>query len=231
MKSKHYDSDDEKKSKKFFKKKESSSSRSSLKSLKNPSKSFSNQKYTSRKAKAYIGKEMDSDEEESSDSKEAEDSKEDSDSGMAGIACAARPASKASSDDETPAFCFMAKSSKEKESSRNYSIHSSDQFSSDEDDRVKLIKIAKKQQNSLEKLEKTLRKSEGLLVEEMEKNQSLTEEYSTLEARLNELMDRHEFLSADHERLTYEPLKRKQELMSLREAHDDLIKENSLLTR
>jgi hypothetical protein len=107
-----------------------------------------NQKYTSRKAKAYIGKEMDSDKEESSDSKEAEDSKEDCDSGMAGIAFATRPASKIfkedSSDDKTPAFCFMAKALKEKVSSRNYSIHSSDQFSSDEDDRAKLIKIAKK---------------------------------------------------------------------------------------
>ena len=79
MKSKHYDSDDEKKSKKFFKKKESSSSRSSSKSSKNPSKSYSNWKHTSRKAKAYIWKEMDSDEEESSESEETEDSEEDSD--------------------------------------------------------------------------------------------------------------------------------------------------------
>src|SRR3989337_4350936 len=76
MKSKNYDSDDEKKSKKFFKKKESSSSRSSSKSSKNPAKSSSNRKNTSRKAKAYIGKEMDSDEEESSKSEETEDSEE-----------------------------------------------------------------------------------------------------------------------------------------------------------
>jgi hypothetical protein len=48
---------------------------------------------------------------------------------------------------------------------------------------------------------------------------------------LNELTDRHELLSADHERLTYESLKRKQELLSLREAHEDLMKENSLLTQ
>jgi hypothetical protein len=138
MKSKYYDSDNETKSKKFYKKKESSSSRSSSKSSKNPSKSSSNQKCTSWKAKAYIGKEMDSDEEESSESEEAEDSEENFDSGMASIACATKPASKTfkgtSSDDETPAFCFMAKASKEKVSSRNYSIHSSDQFSSDEDD-------------------------------------------------------------------------------------------------
>jgi hypothetical protein len=94
MKSKYYDFDDEKKSKKFFKKKESSSSRSSSKSSKNPSKSCLNRKYTSQKAKAYIGKEMDSNEEESSESEESEYFEEDSDSGMAGIECAARPASK-----------------------------------------------------------------------------------------------------------------------------------------
>jgi hypothetical protein len=156
MKSKNYDSDDEKKSKKFFKKKESSSSRSSSKSSRNPSKSSSNRKNTSRKAKAYIGKEMDSDDEASSDSEEVDDFGEDSDSGMAGIACAIKPASNIfkdySSDDKSPAFCFMAKAMKEKVSFKNHSIHPSDRFSSDEDDHAKLIKIAKKQQNSLEKL-------------------------------------------------------------------------------
>ena len=70
-----------------------------------------------------------------------------------------------------------------------------------------------------------------MLVEEMEKNQSLTEEYSTLKSRMKELSDRHDFLSADHERLTYDYLKRKQDLESLRVAHDDLIRENSLLTQ
>nr|XP_020184586.1 RNA polymerase-associated protein RTF1 homolog [Aegilops tauschii subsp. strangulata] len=68
-KSKNYDSDDEKKSQKFFKKNANSSSKSSSRSSsRNPSKSSSNRKNTSRKAKAYIDKEMDSDEEEPSDS-------------------------------------------------------------------------------------------------------------------------------------------------------------------
>jgi hypothetical protein len=102
-----------------------------------------------------------------------------------------------------------------------------DQFSSDEDDHAKLIKIAKKQQNTLEKIEKT----KGLLVEEMEKNQSLTEEHITLESQMEELTSHHDFLLADHEKLTYEYLKRKQELESPREAHDDLIRENSLPTQ
>ena len=171
---KNYDSGDEKKMKKFFKKKDSSASKSSSRSSsRNPSKSTSNRKNTSRKAKAYIGKEMDSDEEESSDSEEADESDEDSDSGMAGIACAFTPASSFfnnhSSDDESPAYCFMAKASKEKVSSKHHKVHSSDQYSSDEDDHAKLIKIANMQQNSIEKIEKTLWKSEGLLVEEMEK--------------------------------------------------------------
>nr|XP_020149902.1 uncharacterized protein LOC109735103 [Aegilops tauschii subsp. strangulata] len=92
-KSKNYDSDDEKKMKKFFKKKDNSASKSSsICSSRNPSKSSSNRKNTSRKAKAYIGKKMDSDEEESSNSEEADDTDEDSDSIMAGIACASSPA-------------------------------------------------------------------------------------------------------------------------------------------
>ena len=48
---------------------------------------------------------------------------------------------------------------------------------------------------------------------------------------MEELSNSHDFLSADHERLTYDYLKRKQELESLREAHEDLIRENSLLTQ
>ena len=44
-------------------------------------------------------------------------------------------------------------------------------------------------------------------------------------------LNRHEFLSADHEKLTYDYLKRKQELESLRVAHDDLQTENSLLAQ
>src|SRR3989337_338252 len=48
---------------------------------------------------------------------------------------------------------------------------------------------------------------------------------------MKELSNRHDFLLADHERLTYDYLKRKQELELLREARDDLIRENSLLTQ
>nr|XP_020196214.1 uncharacterized protein LOC109782040 [Aegilops tauschii subsp. strangulata] len=165
-KSKNYDSDDEKKTKNFLKKKDSSTSKSSSKSSsKNPSKSSNNRKNTSHKAKAYIDKEMDYEEEESSGSEE-EEFDADFDSDMAGIACASSAMTNffgnPSSDDEYPAYCFMAKASKEKVSSKHHKTHSSDQYSSDEDDHAKLIKIANIQQNSLEKIEKTLRKSERL---------------------------------------------------------------------
>nr|XP_040258676.1 uncharacterized protein LOC120975981 [Aegilops tauschii subsp. strangulata] len=211
--SKNYDSDDEKKSKKFLKKKDNSSSKpSSRSSSQNPSKSSSNLKNTYCKAKAYIGKEMDSDEEESSDSKEIAESNDDSDSGMAGITRATIPTTNFfenhSSDNESPVFCFMAKALKEEVSYKHHKVCTSGQFSSDEDDHDKLIKIAKKQQKCLEKIEKTLKKSEGLLVEEMEKNQLLTEDHSALKSRMEELINRHDFLSADHERLTYNYLKR-----------------------
>ena len=62
----------------------------------------------------------------------------------------------------------------------------------------------------------------------MEKNQLLT---ATLLTRMEELSNRHDFLSADHERLTYDYLKRKQELEALRKDHEDLNKENSLLAQ
>ena len=48
---------------------------------------------------------------------------------------------------------------------------------------------------------------------------------------MDELSTHHDFLSADHERLTYDYLKRKQELEALIEAHEDLMRENSLLNQ
>ena len=190
-KSKSYDSDDEKKTKKFFKKKDSTSSKStSRSSSRAPSKSTSNRKKSSHKAKAYIGKEMDS-EEEVSDSDEVENPKKNR--------TQAWPASRVllhlrqTSSTTTQVmmnplqFCFMAKSSKEKVPPKHHKTYASDEFSSDDDDHAKLIKIAKKQQYSLEKIEKTLRKSEELLVKEMEKNQMLTEENSALESQMEEL--------------------------------------------
>ena len=87
---------------------------------------------------------------------------------MAGIACASSPPwnffENHSSDDESPAYYFMAKASKEKVPVKHHKAHSSYQYSYDEDGHAKFIKIANIQQNSLEKIEKTLRTSKGLLV-------------------------------------------------------------------
>ena len=129
---------------------------------------------------------MDSEEQVSDSDVEEEESEEESDSGMAGIACASTPVSNFldnnSSDDEAPAFCFMSKSLKEKVPPKHHKVYDNDQFSFDDDDHAKMIKIAKKQQYCLDKIEKTLRKCEGLLVDEMKKNQTLTEEHSALES-------------------------------------------------
>jgi hypothetical protein len=48
-------------------------------------------------------------------------------------------------------------------------------------------------------------------------------------AKFEDLSGRHHFLSDDHERLNYDFLKRKQDLKSLRAAHDDLRIENDSL--
>jgi hypothetical protein len=101
---------------------------------------------------------MDSDEEELSCSEVVEESDADSDSSMAGIAYASSIATSffgnPSSDDESPAYCFMAKASKEKVSSKNHKVHSSDHYSSDEDDHARLIKIANINKTLLRKLRK-----------------------------------------------------------------------------
>jgi hypothetical protein len=89
-----------------------------------------------------------------------------------------------SSDDEPSAFCLMAKSSKDQVQSKHR------KNSSDSPESIayaKLVKIAKSQQDELDRLERTLRKSEGLLVEEMEKNQELTEEHEALSSTRDEL--------------------------------------------
>ena len=107
---------------------------------------------------------------------------------MAINACAPTPASNFfdnnSSDDEAHAYCFMAKASKVKVPPKKQEAYASDEFSSDDDDQAMLVKIAKEQQYSLEKLEKSLRKAENFLVGEMKKNQILTNKHSALLAKL-----------------------------------------------
>jgi hypothetical protein len=63
----------------------------------------------------------------------------------------------------------------------------------------------------------------------MKKNQMLTNKHSALLAKFEDLSGHHDFLSDDHEILNYDFLKRKQELKSLRVAHDDHRIENDTL--
>ena len=152
--------------------------------------------------------------------------------GVAGIAFASTPASKTasrsfftnnSSEDETPAYCFMAKS---KVSSSKVSYDTSSDSAYEHKSKVsyaKLIKIASIQQDELESLTETIKKSEVLLIDEMERGQTLTNEHEALKEKFEELIE-----SFDYEKLTYEFLQRKMALEKLKEAHDEL--ENVNLT-
>jgi hypothetical protein len=88
----------------------------------------------------------------------------------------------ASSDDEHIAFCLMAKTSKDQVSAKRQ--HSSEYIAY-----AKLVKLAKSQQDELERLEMNLRKTEGLLVEEMKKNQVLTEKHDAFSSTFDDLSE------------------------------------------
>ena len=79
-----------------------------------------------------------------------------------------------SSNDEQIAFCLMEKSSKDQVSTKHQ--RTMNKYSPEHISYAKLVKIAKSQHDELEMLEINLRKTEGLLVEEMEKNQKLIEQ-------------------------------------------------------
>ena len=126
---KDYSSDDSKKNKKSSK---SSSSK--------PSRSSSHKKSSSKKARAFIGKEMDSEAE--SEDHEEEEASEESESGVATLALATAFVSKSifdseengntnnayeGNDDYAPTYCFMAKGAKVLK-------HSPSQSSEDESD-------------------------------------------------------------------------------------------------
>ena len=133
--------------------------------------------------------------------------------GVAGLAFASADAStKAtssfftnnSSEDETPAYCFMAKA---KVSSSKASYDTSECSSYESDSKMsyaKLAKLASRQQDELDSLSKTIKKSEVLLIDEIEKGQTLTNEHEALKLKFEELQSRHDLLSANHEKLTYE---------------------------
>src|SRR4051795_8510109 len=87
---------------------------------------------------------------------------------------------------------------------------------------AKLAKIASIQQDELDSLSETIKKSETLLIDEIEKGQTLTNEHAALKEKYDELSSRHDLLSVDYEKLTYEFLQRKMALEKLREAHEEL---------
>ena len=148
--------------------------------------------------------------------------------GVADLAFASTTASSSfflnnSSEDEAPAYFFMAKASKV--SSKKPSYDTSDYSSVNTDSEVsynKLSKIVSIQQDELEKQCKAIKKSEGFLIDEMEKNQIFTNEQAALKEKFEELSTRHDLLSADHEKLTYEFLQSKMALEKLKEAHEKL---------
>ena len=129
----------------------------------------------------------------------------------------------ASSDDEPIAFCLMAKSSKDQVSAKHQnSMHG---YSPEYIACAKQVKIAKTQHDELEILEKNVRKTEGLLVEEMEKNQKLMEEHDAFSSTIDDLSNKYDSLSVNFESSFDEFLNRNQELQSLKEYQKALVKE------
>src|SRR3954470_1503010 len=97
-----------------------------------------------------------------------------------------------SSEDETPAFCFMAKASKVSSKS---SYDTTDSSAYETDSKLsysKLAKIATKQQDDLESLSLTMQKSETLVIDEIDKGQTLTNEHAALKEKYDELSARHD---------------------------------------
>ena len=117
----------------------------------------------------------------------------------------------------------MAKTSKV--SSKKPAYETSDSSLFECDSKVsynKLAKIASIQQDELKDLSETIKKSEALLIEEIEKCQTLTNEHAALKKKYDELSTRHDLISVDYEKLTYEFLQRKVALEKLKEAHEEL---------
>ena len=86
----------------------------------------------------------------------------------------------------------------------------------------KLAKIAVKQQKAFEKVQNMLDKSDDLLGEEMDRSQTLTDNLQTLQYKFDNFQSHHNTLLADHEKLSYEFIQRKQDLEKLRVSYEDL---------
>src|SRR3954464_2691292 len=121
---------------------------------------------------------------------------------------------------------------KAKVSSSKNSYDTSDGSAYESNSRIsyaKLAKIASIKQYELDSLSETIKKSETLLIDEIEKGHTLTNEHAALKEKYDELSSQHDLLSVDYEKLTYEFLQRKMTLEKLREAHEELENVNLML--
>jgi len=78
-------------------------------------------------------------------------------------------------------------------------------------------------------LERNLRKIEGLLLKEMEKNRKLNEERDAFSSTIEYLTNRYDSLTVDYESLSDELLNMNQEPVSLKEPHNELVLEKASL--
>ena len=174
--------------------------KSSKSSSKSTSKSSSHKKSSSGKARAFVGKEMDSEEESASEEAEVE-SEEESDSGVASLATAyvaksifntedndSHTNADDDKDDPAPTYCFMARGAKVNTCTTHYQTSSDDDSDCESKPSYKtLAKIATEQQKAMEYTQKLLDKSGDLLDAEMTRSQSLVEDIKNLHAKYQEL--------------------------------------------
>ena len=131
------------------------------------------------------------------------------------------------SDDEPITFSLMGKSSKDQvlaKHQKSINVYCPEYIAY-----AKLVKMEKSQQDELEMLERNLRKPEGLLVEEMEKNQKLIEEQDAFSSTIDDLTNRYDSFTVDYKSLSYELLNGNQELVSLKESHNKPVLEKASL--
>ena len=152
--------------------------------------SLSHKKSSSSKARAFVGKEIDSEE---SASEEAEvESEEEYDSIVASLALASAYVAKSifntednglvtntdakDEDDSAPTYCFMARGAKVNSCDAYFQTSSEDDSECESKPSYKtLAKITTEQQNAMEHIQKLLDKSDDLLDAEMTRTQSLIE--------------------------------------------------------
>ena len=72
-----------------------------------------------------------------------------------------------------------------------------------------------------------LDESDDMLGEELNRTKALTDSLQKLQSKFDNLLNHHNTLLTDHEKLSYEFLQRKQDLQKLKASYEDLQKENN----